>query len=66
MSAFIKCLIAVACVFQTIKKFHGEAIRKLFPATLIIQQISSSFVYAVAAVSGLYSTFECYKLVLVE
>ena len=35
MSAFSKCLIAVACVFQTIKKFHSEAIRKLFPATLI-------------------------------
>ena len=34
MSAFTKCLIAVACVFQTVKKFHSEAIRKLFPATL--------------------------------
>ena len=41
MSAFTKCLIAVACVFQTVKKFHSEAIRKLFPATLILMCIVS-------------------------
>jgi len=34
MSAFTKCLIAVAYVFQTVKKIHSEAIQKVFPATL--------------------------------
>ena len=33
MSAFTKCLIAIACVFQTIKKFTVKPY-KTFPATL--------------------------------